>query len=247
MLQGMRNFDRLPEIWRCKRHTRDWLRLSSSYVGLRVPLPFQVTLPSGSFEFLEPSDIATFWQVFYRGIYPVHPSDRFIVDAGANIGAFSLFALGAAPEARVVAIEPAPDSFQRLQSMLRVHQLESRCTLHRAALGEAEGETFIELAPASQFRRTGTSGCPVPMRTLDNLISENAIVDLLKMDVEGAEYAVFRSISRDLLRRIRRIVMEFHPPAAAAEAIAPLEAAGFAVSHYQDDGNGYGVVRLERH
>ncbi len=38
-------------------------------------------------------------------------TDRLIIDAGANIGAFVLYALLTAPNARVIAIEPAPDSY----------------------------------------------------------------------------------------------------------------------------------------
>jgi hypothetical protein len=66
------------------------------------------------------------------------------------------------------------------------------------------------------------------------------------MDVEGAEYGILPSLSADTLRRIKRIVLEFHPQASAKTAIDPLEANGFQLTHYQDDGGGYGVAWLER-
>jgi hypothetical protein len=141
-LGAMKNLNRLPEILRCRKHTPDWRRLTSAYVGLNRKLPLQISFTSGEFEFQEASDIATFWQIFYRGIYPVKSSDRLIVDAGANIGAFILYALQNAPFADVIAIEPAPDSCNRIRSMLRANNaLESHVTLHEAALGGSAGET----------------------------------------------------------------------------------------------------------
>src|ERR1022692_1538604 len=88
-LSAAKRLNRLPEILHCRKHTPDWRRLTAAYVGLSRKLPFRISFASGGFEFQEIGDIATFWQIFYRGIYPVEPSDRLIVDAGANIGAFS--------------------------------------------------------------------------------------------------------------------------------------------------------------
>ena len=245
-LGAVKHLDRIPEILRCRRQTSQWLRLTSAYVGLNPGLPFEINLSSGSFAFRETGDVATFWQIFCREIYRVKPSDRLIVDAGANIGAFSLYALRNSAQASVIAIEPAPDSCDRLRAMLRAHGMESRCTLHEAALGASPGQTTIQLEGGSQFRRSGVAGHQVPMVTLDSLIPPEAIVDLLKIDVEGAEYDVFQSAPPELLRRIRRIVMEYHPVGPAEAAVDPLVAAGFTVTRRQDDGDGYGVVWLTR-
>jgi FkbM family methyltransferase len=245
LLKVTQNLNRLPEISRCRKHARQWLRLTTAYVGLNGQLPFEIDIPSGSFEFREKADIATFWLIFYRAVYPVRPSDRVIIDAGANIGAFTLYALKNAEQAKLISIEPAPDSCKRIKSMLSANGLESRCTIFEAALGDHPGETTIELDVGSQFRRTGLSGHPVKMITLDSVIPPDVSVDLLKMDVEGAEYGILPSLSPDTLRRIRRIVLEFHPQASARAAVDPLEANGFKLTRYQDDGGGYGVAWLE--
>lgn len=84
------------------------------------------------------------------------------------------------------------------------------------------------------------------MLTLDSSLPAGAVVDLLKIDIEGAEYRVLNSVAPDTLRRIRRIVMEFHPDAPAEDAINPLTANGFRVTRDQDDGEGYGVAWLDR-
>jgi FkbM family methyltransferase len=246
VLKTVQNLNRIPEILRCQRHTQQWLTLTAAYVGLEARLPFQIQLPSGPFEFREMSDIATFWQIFYRHVYPVRSSDRLIVDAGANIGAFTLYALQASSQAKVIAIEPAPDSCDRVRSMLRDHKLESRCTLHEAALAGVAGETTIELEVGSQFRRSGHSGKRVAGITLNSLIPPHETVDLLKIDTEGAEYGVLPALLPETMPRIRRIVMEYHPDDSYRTAIDPLTANGFKVVLQRDDGGGYGIVWLEQ-
>ena len=245
-LKTAQHLNRVPEILRCQRHTHQWLKLTSAYVGLNASLPFEVNVGSGKFQFVELSDVATFWQIFFRRIYPVYVSDRLIIDAGANIGAFTLYALQTAPQARVVAVEPAPDSCERIRSMLREHHLEDRCRLHEAALGASSGETSIQLNVGSQFRKTGVSGSPVPGIALDSVVPRGASVDLLKMDIEGAEYDVLTAVSPETLSRIRRVVLEFHPDAPYQQAVAPLIASGFRMALHRDDGEGYGVVWLDR-
>jgi FkbM family methyltransferase len=246
LLKLGQHFNRFPEVFRCREHTAQWLHLTAEYIGLKADLPFEVSFPAGKFEFVERSDVATFWQIFYRRIYRVAASDLLIVDAGANIGAFTLYALLTAPQAKVIAIEPAPDSFNRLKSMLSANGLDSRCELHEAALGERSGKTTIQLGTGSQFRRTGISGHPVKMVTLESLIPPGAVIDLLKMDIEGAEYGVLNSTSAATLHQIRQIDLEFHPQAPAKTAIDRLTDSGFTLKHYQDDGAGYGVASLER-
>src|SRR3954447_17421040 len=118
ILKGLAQPERFPEILRSRSVTPNWIRLSSAYVGLPLRRPFRIDLGSGSFEFRDPCDASTFWQIFVREVYPVKPSDSLIVDAGANIGSFTLYALLRAPQAHVIAIEPAPDSCERLRSIL---------------------------------------------------------------------------------------------------------------------------------
>ena len=245
-LKTVQHLNRVPEIMRCQRHTPEWKKLTAAYVGLKAPLPFEIGLPSGKFEFREIGDVATFWQIFYRHVYPVDSSYRLIVDAGANIGAFTLYALQAAPWAEVIAIEPAPDSCERVRAMLRTHGFEERCKLYEAALAGSVGETTIELNVGSQFRRSGTPGTRVATVTLDSVVPAGAIVDLLKIDIEGAEYEVLNAASGGVLGRIRRIVLEYHPNAPYRKAVDPLVANEFRVTTHRDDGEGYGLVWLER-
>ena len=238
------NLGRWREILRCASLTEQWPRLTAAYLGMPVRLPFSIALTSGSFEFREFSDVPTFWQIFFRNVYTVRPDDRLIIDAGANIGAFTLYCLLRAPQAFVIAIEPASDSCQRLRDLILRHGFANRCTVHQAALGDAPGTTTIEMQAGSQFRVSGRGGIEIPAVTLDSIAAPHETVDLLKIDVEGAEYDVLPAAATDTLGRIRRIEMEYHPAGDPWVLFRYLSDRGFSVDAFHDDGGGYGTARL---
>jgi FkbM family methyltransferase len=211
-----------------------------------------------SFEFRDLPDLATWWQIFYRNVYPVNADDRVIIDAGANIGAFTLYALTRAPRAKVIAIEPFPETFSRLRSALEQAPYADRVRLVNAALGSHSGSVSMQDgAIGSQFRRvlddsdpqTGTrvSSCTLA-EILDSVEGE---IDFLKMDIEGSEYAAILASPAETLRRIRRVAMEFHPlysPNAPQprDLFEHFEKAGFTAIEVQDHGEGYGMAYLRR-
>ena len=220
-----------------------------AYVGLwPVKFPFSIRLATGPFEFHEPSDVPTFWQVFFAQIYQVGPADRLIVDAGANIGAFTLYALLHAPNAYVIAIEPAPDTVERLRSTVEAHGFSHRCTIVQAALSATVGTTTIQLSSNSQVRVTGRGGVAVPTITLDSLIAAYGKVDFLKLDIEGAEYETLPVASPDTLSCIERIEMEYHPEGDPEMLFQHLKQHGFLVRLQSDKSceSGYGMATLIR-
>jgi FkbM family methyltransferase len=245
----MAQIRRLAEVPRVRYSTPDWWTLFSAYVGLwPVKFPFSIGLATGPFEFREASDVPTFWQIFFAQIYNVSPTDGLIIDAGANIGAFTLYALLQAPNAHVVAIEPAPDTVERLRSVVQAHGFSHRCTILQAALSGAVGTTTIQLWPNSQARVTGRGGVAVPTVTLDGLITSYGNVDLLKMDIEGAEYEALPVASPATLRRILRIEMEYHPEGDTEALFRHLTRHGFALrlANHPSCESGYGMASLTR-
>jgi FkbM family methyltransferase len=239
-LKGVWSFHRLPEIGACRKATPQWIRLTACYLGFPITLPFEIQLATGPFYFETIADVRTFWQIFLGRIYEVRRSDRLIVDAGANIGAFTVYALMTAPQARVISIEPGPDSCDRIRRLLRAHGFEHRCTLHQAALGGQRGVTSLNMDAGSQFRATGAGGVQVDMVTLDEVVAGR--VDLLKMDIEGAEYETLSAASLSTLRSIQRVAMEYHPNRPLSAVASALEPAGLALAGVREEGGGYGLA-----
>ena len=113
------------------------------------------------------------------------------------------------PSADIVAVEPDPHSFSRLRR--NTAQLDG-VRLRRCALTAHDGEaTFVPAAQpwVSALGEGATGGITVPALTLETLLDELGWerVDLLKIDIEGAELDVLSSPALD---RVRMIVGELH-------------------------------------
>ncbi len=140
-----------------------------------------------------------------------------VFDVGANIGVFTLNAAGKRRCHRVYAIEPDPETFARLLKNLQSNALGNVVAIQKAA-GKGPAITPFARGPASTLghlcpsaaQATG-SELVVEVVTLASVIQQHRIrvVNLLKLDVEGAEADVLRGAEPEL-HRIERIVMEYH-------------------------------------
>jgi FkbM family methyltransferase len=154
-----------------------------------------------------------------------------VIDVGANVGVFALHS--AAAGAQVIAVEPNADAYRRLRAAVKANGLEARIVTINAAVGAEAGRGRM-VVPRGQsvlgFVDTSSprSGADhVVVITLDDLIARRQIerIDLLKIDVEGAEYEVLRGSTR-ALRLVDRVIFEYHSKPLLAESLAALRAAG---------------------
>jgi FkbM family methyltransferase len=123
-------------------------------------------------------------EILQRGEIPT------IVDAGANIGAASLWFLSTYPRAAVVAIEPEPDNFAILQ--LNAHGKE-RLSVIGAAVGSTEGFVSIKSDGLHWAAQTIRAQAGVPIITMDNAFRsvEHGVPFIAKIDIEGFEKDLF--------------------------------------------------------
>jgi FkbM family methyltransferase len=183
-------------------------------------------------------DFFVFHEVFTGDCYRL-PQEwagkvRTIVDLGGHVGLTSLFFLESFPHARLVAVEATPDN----ASVLR-HNLSSfadRALVIEAAIADAPGTARFQSSGWSWERRLGApisedaGFFQVECVTVDDVMrrAELSSIDLLKIDVEGAEQAILAN-DPAWLRNVGAIVIELHEPYSLeqfANAIAP---AGFTV------------------
>lgn len=146
---------------------------------------------------------------------PPHFQPRSILDLGANIGIASIdFALRY-PQASITAVEPVATNFRLLQKNIsgfpniRALQVAAGKQDERAALRGA-GQSFQAQPLSPNSENSGRE--QITVRDINTLLEELGItrVDLIKIDVEGAEYDVLTSLNPDLLRRVKWIVGELH-------------------------------------
>lgn len=145
----------------------------------------------------------------------IRPGDT-LMDVGANIG---LWAMGAArrvgPEGSVHAFEPVPNNFLRMERNLVLNGLK-QVTSRQIALSDTVGHTVFYAATADNsgvgsLSQGDNASRPIEidMTTIDNYCETNSIpcVDLIKVDVEGAEQLVFRGASRLLASAEAPVIM----------------------------------------
>lgn len=156
---------------------------------------------------------------FSNGI-ALSPGDT-VIDIGANFGAFAVEASRrVGPTGKVYCFEPNPDTFRRLQDNIQRNAC-SNVSLYNEAVSDRDGQiefyvydksAYSSLYESVDARQGGwRDKIVVPTRALSSVISEiPARVDLLKVDCEGAEHAMFETADRADLRSVVQIVMELH-------------------------------------
>lgn len=134
------------------------------------------------------------------------PADCVFLDIGANIGAYALFvAAFAGPRARILAVEPQPDVFDRLTYNIAQNPFGTVKAV-ACALADRAGELTLFIDPRnrgeSSLKIVGTNEgaqIKVPAMTLLDLVRGEGIerIDAIKLDVEGAEDLILEPFLRE--------------------------------------------------
>ena len=152
-----------------------------------------------------------------------------ILDVGANIGAFTLAAREVFPTAKIISIEPDPETFQILKMNC---QNDENISLHNlAVLGDEAPETVrffrmprnsggnyvadIRLEDEDAIRKVATlrEMIEVPCRPIHEILDGEDIesIDLLKLDVEGSEVEIMIDLAEHgWLAKVRWVRLEWH-------------------------------------
>jgi FkbM family methyltransferase len=162
------------------------------------------------------SDVDVFDQIFIGEAYdlPFAIPAGLILDLGANVGYASVYFAKRYPDARIVAVEPETSNFQALAR--NTEPYSNVIAVEAAIWPRAEQLAVDKSGPAWAFQVTakGTAGMPsVNGITIDDVLARwgnGTSVDLLKIDIEGAEKELFSAPCDSWLARTRIIVIELH-------------------------------------
>jgi FkbM family methyltransferase len=171
----------------------------------------------------------------------IRPGSLFF-DIGANVGFYTLQA--ARLGARVVAFEPSRLVISRLTENARLNGFGDAVTIVAEAVSDRAGAIeFFEPRPGNwgvgrvfEYKRPGQSNvkCSVQADTLDTYAERFGIPDVVKIDVEGAEYLALRGAAKVLsCARPPKFVIELHPEELQAagttieKTVAILQDAGY--------------------
>ncbi len=178
-----------------------------------------------------------------------------VLDIGAHLGSFTVMTAKALPGAQVTAFEPSADRVAYLRRNVHGNGLANRVTVVPAAVaGRAGrstlvgGSTLIGNEVVARSKRLHDEQVDL-VAFEDVMNSIDGAVDLVKMDCEGGEYDIVASASEAALRRIDRLVIEYHPapPAQVAQLFTRLAAVGLVERWRHDFTPGQlGLVYLNR-
>jgi FkbM family methyltransferase len=200
-------------------------------------------------------DSATLAEVFYRHDYTPPPAvtaalgePDSIVDLGANIGLFGLFAAAHWPSAGLRAYEADPANAAVHAQAIAANGLGGRWHLTAAAAGAHRGDVEFAAgrAMASYVIDAGVEpGVPTLHVPMVDVMDEVAAADLVKVDIEGGEWEILQD-QRFRASPPRVIVLEYHPhlcptsdPRGQAEAL--VRQAGLTIEPIWHRDDGYGM------
>jgi FkbM family methyltransferase len=261
--QGLARLRRIPA--RCRRDAWLFSKLENWREALaaewhRTPL-HRVRLRNGIvLEGPETIELAfLFQETWLRRIYSppgyeIGPGE-IVIDIGANIGVFATYAATRAPDVRVYAYEPFPGNVEWLRHNIRESGL-TNVQVYPKAVGAETGTRYLQVNADDWIMHTffggqdkASAGIPVECISFDDLMAAEGIehCDLLKLDCEGSEYEILQRCAPATLRRVRRIVGEYHegPTIAGtgAELCRFLESHSFRVERFErDDVEGCNLV-----
>jgi FkbM family methyltransferase len=161
-------------------------------------------------------DLFVLYEVLAFNVYHIAPSllpadnVRVIIDCGANIGITSLFLAARYPGAMILSVEPHPDNFALLK--INVAEIPRILPIWACITGTPQKAVRFTADQASWGNRIATNadGILVPAITIEELCKQNGIekIDLLKLDIEGAEEEVLENGT--FLARTEHIIAELH-------------------------------------
>ena len=155
------------------------------------------------------------YEEIVNNIYRVTGKERSIVDLGAHVGLFSVYARERCPSASIVAFECDRENFSFLQSNIKGLNIDARnfaisdhdgCEQFQCAKDRHQNSGNGRLVHASKAAAQDWNGCEI-VQTFDAAYLPSC--DLLKIDIEGSEVRVLKRMMQ-AKNRPERIAGEWH-------------------------------------
>jgi len=144
-----------------------------------------------------------------------------VLDIGAHIGLFSMYARGLNENVKIFAYEPAPDNFSVMKEHFKENHIENVFAKNVAVSGK-DGESILFMSEDSHnhsilnFFKKPIKEVKVPtvsmIRIFERDLGKRGVnyCDLVKMDCEGAEFEILSSMSSELFKKTGSFYIEYH-------------------------------------
>lgn len=154
--------------------------------------------------------------IYVRREYGRMQDYRTIVDIGANMGGFTVYAAQTCPNSKIYCFEPEERNFGILMRNIAINSLEARVHASQCAVASSTGYRAMAIGSSPTNSLVMNGACEkrqaVRCTTLREIFEQQKLetVDLLKMNCEGAEYEILEGCTRSDFERMPRIRLEYH-------------------------------------
>jgi FkbM family methyltransferase len=174
------------------------------------------------FNIRDDADESVFGEIFKHGEYRiveeiVRDAKDAVIDVGAHAGFFTLFAWSLNRGVRIISIEPEPGNLKALQRHISDNNAKN-ITVYEGAVGASSGRRHLYLAKDNHNHYLVDRGQNVDKSIIVNSWSLSEImkksiinsVSLIKIDVEGGEYEIFKGLDESDFKKIKNFYIEYH-------------------------------------
>lgn len=167
------------------------------------------------------ADESVFNEIFKEREYKILDSHiqnakNLILDIGAHIGLFSIYARTFNPLVKIWACEPEEENFATLKENLKLNNIKN-IEIKNLAVSDKMQEEMMFLSADSHNHSLLKEAKVDPDRykivrttTIDRILERYDVCDLIKMDSEGAEFKIIKSIEPETFKKIKAIYIEYH-------------------------------------
>lgn len=218
----------LSKLFGLIQYNRDWMPyLYSKYKSLEPDNLLTFRLRNGQTVVLRSDARFILNEIFLDRVYDL-PGVKFssclsILDIGANMGIYALYAASKAPQATIHCFEPNSQNFAILER--NINQNRIRAKAHKMAVSKSCGvghlqvdTTSVEYALGDASDTTELVDC-VDLEKVFEMCGVDTF-DFVKMDIEGAEREIFNNSSDDLILRFKALAIEWHHSQEELESLA---------------------------
>jgi FkbM family methyltransferase len=167
------------------------------------------------------ADESVFEEIFidrdYKLLDPaITKAKTLILDIGAHTGYFAIYASALNPTTQILSFEPELSNFKLLKENLKQNRIHNAKAKNLAVAGK-EGTRTLILSEDShnhslieEAANNPKETITIQTTTLDKILSNATTCDLVKMDVEGAEYEILAATQPETFAKIKTLFIEYH-------------------------------------
>ena len=209
-------------IIKCIKQIKNWQIPVLSYLGIINSLKIVILKNNTKCIIRNKNDTIAFLENFIleantsHEIFKIMEKDT-VVDIGAHVGYFTLYAANLAKKGKIISYEPSKKSFSILEKNIKINNF-SNIKLENVAVSKTHGKALLhtddhdEISNSLYNLNKKSKVYEVETNTLEEIFLKNKLdsIDFLKIDCEGAEYEILMNASSLDLDKIKKMSIEIH-------------------------------------